>query len=65
MRFADALTRTWLRAAMFAIVFVLIGFILDSVTGRDVDWTTRGVTIIFATGVYWLLSAWMMTRRQG
>lgn len=65
MRFADALTRTWLRAAMFAIVFVLIGFILDAVTGRDVDWTTRGVTIIFATGVYWLLSAWMMTRRQG
>lgn len=65
MTFADALSVTWRRAALFAVVFVIIGFVLDAVTGRPVEWSARIMTITLATGIYWGGSAWLLTRRQG
>jgi len=65
MSMSRALGRTWRQAALFAVVFLVIGFGLDAVFGRSVEWTTRAVTIGFASGIYWLASAWFLTRRQG
>lgn len=65
MSFAEALSQTWRRAAFFAMVFVVIGFALDAMTGRDIEWSARAVTIVIATGIYWVVSAGLLMRRQG
>lgn len=64
MSFADALTATWRRAAVFALVFVVVGYVMDAMTGRNPEWTARAMTIAIATVVYWIISAWMAMRRQ-
>lgn len=65
MSFAEAISMTWKRAAFFAAVFLVIGFALDAMTGRSIEWSARAVTIVIATGIYWLASAWLLMRRQG
>lgn len=65
MSFAEAIGQTWQRAAFFAAVFLVIGFVLDAMTGRSIEWSARAVTIVIATGIYWLASAWLLMRRQG
>jgi len=65
MSFGEAISRTWTRAVFFALVFLVIGFALDAMTGRNVEWTARAVTIAIATGIYWVVSAGLLMRRQG
>ncbi len=65
MSFAEAIGQTWKRAAFFAAVFLVIGFALDAMTGREIELSARVVTIVIATGIYWLASAWLLIRRQG
>lgn len=65
MTFGHALGQTWRQALLFGVVFVFIALGLDAITGREVGWNTRGVTAGLATALYWLLSAWLLKRRQG
>lgn len=65
MSFGDAISQTWRRAAFFAAVFLVIGFALDAMTGRSIEWSARLVTIVIATGIYSVVSAALLMRRQG
>ncbi|KPQ06149.1 MAG: putative membrane protein [Rhodobacteraceae bacterium HLUCCA12] len=65
MSMKTALGQTWRQALLFGLVFVAIGFGLDAMLGRSVDLAMRATTIIIASGIYWLATAWMLTRRQG
>ncbi|MCC5969701.1 MAG: hypothetical protein JJU15_07110 [Pararhodobacter sp.] len=64
MSMTAALALTWRRAVFFALVFVVIAFGLDAMLGRSVELTTRAATILIASGVYWVVTAWLMTRQQ-
>lgn len=65
MSLGAALGQTWKRALLFAAVFVVISPLLDAMFDHSVDWTARALTITIATALYWLFSAWALTRRQG
>lgn len=65
MSWGQAIGLTWKQAALFAVVFVVLGMALDAGFDRDITFERRATTILLATGVYWVLSAWMLKRRQG
>lgn len=65
MSWGQAIGATWKQAALFAVVFLLIGMVLDAAFERSVGLDQRATTIALATGVYWVLSAWLLKRRQG
>jgi len=64
MSMTEALSLTWRRAVLFALVFVVIGFGLDAMLGRDVELGTRATTIVLASGIYWVVTAWLLIRQQ-
>ncbi|MCC5989791.1 MAG: hypothetical protein JJT95_19150 [Pararhodobacter sp.] len=65
MSWGQAIGATWKQAALFAVVFLLIGMVLDVAFERSVGLEQRATTILLATGVYWVLTAWLLKRRQG
>lgn len=65
MSWSDALRGTQRQALIFAVAFVLLGLLLDMLGGRASDIGQRAVSVLVATGVYWVVLAWMRRRAAG
>jgi hypothetical protein len=65
MSFWAALGRTWMRAVVFAIFFLLLAMGLDLLFERSVTWGQRLFTVAAGAVLYWLFSAIMLRRSEG
>ncbi len=63
MSWGEAFAGTRNQALIFAVAFVVLGFVLDAMFGRALDIGQRAVSVVVATGVYWGLMAWLRRRQ--
>lgn len=64
MSMGAALARTARGAALFAVVFLAFGVVLDLMAGGGVNWPRRLVSVLVATAIFWPLMAFLDTRRR-
>ena len=62
MTWGDAFGATLRPALIFALAFIVLGFLLDAALGRAFDPVQRIATVAIATAIYWTLVAW---RKRG